>query len=229
MSKSTKIIYNDVVFGGTKGKSENTLNRAWEIRNFEIDLYWKRALYFWGFIALAAAGYFSDEGEKYRLFIACVGVIFSVAWYLVNKASKFWQENWECHIDCLENDEDGKLYKTVMHGGIGKGLLQSYPFSVSKINQFISLFVIAIWSGLLIGETITAYAENGGQELYSIILPYTSISVFIITVVLSVVMVCTCRTSFMKDEKEKNPQYPFKEYDDFRGTFYYERKKNEDE
>ena len=32
---------------------KNALKKAWEIRNFEIKLYWQRALYFWGFIALA--------------------------------------------------------------------------------------------------------------------------------------------------------------------------------
>ena len=29
---------------------KNALNKAWEIRNFEINMYWKRAGYFWAFI-----------------------------------------------------------------------------------------------------------------------------------------------------------------------------------
>ena len=37
-------------------KIKETLRKAWEIRNFEINLYWKRALYFWGFIVLAFSG-----------------------------------------------------------------------------------------------------------------------------------------------------------------------------
>lgn len=33
------------------GKLEkNALNKAWEIRNYEINMYWKRAGYFWAFI-----------------------------------------------------------------------------------------------------------------------------------------------------------------------------------
>jgi len=38
-------------------KAEKALNLALDIRKFEIELYWKRATYFWTFIGAALAGY----------------------------------------------------------------------------------------------------------------------------------------------------------------------------
>jgi tRNA A-37 threonylcarbamoyl transferase component Bud32 len=36
---------------------KEALKQALDIRKFEIDLYWKRATYFWAFIAVSFAGY----------------------------------------------------------------------------------------------------------------------------------------------------------------------------
>ena len=38
-------------------RAGRALAYALDIRKFEIELYWKRATYFWGFIAAAFAGY----------------------------------------------------------------------------------------------------------------------------------------------------------------------------
>ena len=38
-------------------KKEKALDHALDIRKFEIELYWKRAAYFWTFIAATLAGY----------------------------------------------------------------------------------------------------------------------------------------------------------------------------
>jgi hypothetical protein len=74
-------------------KREGALALALDIRKFEIDLYWKRAAYFWAFLAAAFAGYFalltskdipSEKGEA-LLTVSCLGVVFSLAWYLVNR------------------------------------------------------------------------------------------------------------------------------------------------
>lgn len=220
--------YEEVVFKGTHPENnkakENTLSksqktaaldRAWATRNFEIELYWKRALYFWGFIAIAGAGYFSEAGKEYRLFISCVGLIFSVAWCLANKASKFWQENWECHIDCLEDDIEGRLYKSVMHGGIGWNPLKSYPLSVSNLNQFISIVIVLAWGTLIAKEfSWINFAFLASNACAQILIPLgLAVIIFI--------MAYTCRTSFMKNVD------PFKKLKD-RDYFYYERKKTEE-
>lgn len=130
-----------------KEKAEKAFEMAWAIRNFEIEMYWKRANYFWAFIASTFVGYFAlissdnylkpdrfNHVEVY--FLICVGFVLSVAWILTNKGSKSWQRHWEVHVDLLEDQFTGPLYKTV------------YPqktYSVSKINEIISFVFVMIW------------------------------------------------------------------------------------
>jgi len=142
------------------------LDRALDIRKFEIDLYWKRATYFWAFLAVTLAGYFTLSAAKIDervkgdalLIVSCLGVVFSVTWYLVNRASKFWQENWEHHVNLLEGRVIGPLYKTVLSDADIKfwKLSGSYPFSVSKLNQILSLSVLGLFV-LLVSATLLRY------------------------------------------------------------------------
>jgi hypothetical protein len=142
-------------------KAERALQHALDIRKFEIGLYWQRATYFWTLIAATFAGHFavlSAEHMKDKEFnafvISCVGAIFSLAWFLANRGSKYWQENWEIHVDMLENEIAGPLYKTVLHKQPTKCFLAKHvegpaPYSVSKINQWVSLFTITVWCMLI--------------------------------------------------------------------------------
>lgn len=107
---------------------------AIDTRKFEIELYWKRATYFWAFIAVTFAGY----GLVYRLptadrgfldfFLACFGFILSFSWFFANRGSKQWQENWEHHVDHLEDKVTGPLYKTVLRRELPKEPLQWLDF-----------------------------------------------------------------------------------------------------
>ena len=140
-----------------EAKSYLALEKALDIRKFEIDLYWKRAAYFWAFIAVAFGGYFavlkSDGAGSSDVFIInCLGLTFSVAWYFANRGSKFWQQNWERHVDELEDAVTGPLYKTILNRKQYRffPLTGPFAFSVSKINTLLSLFVIFIWLFLAI-------------------------------------------------------------------------------
>lgn len=128
--------------------SKRAFEKAWEARNFEIELYWKRTTYFWPLIATTFAGYFalahgvdptvSDKYQHVELyFVICIGFTLSVAWLLINKGSKAWQRHWEVHIDLLEDRFTGPLYKTVHPGK---------TYSVSKINEIVCMTVIGFWS-----------------------------------------------------------------------------------
>jgi hypothetical protein len=81
-----------------------------------------------------------------------------VTWYFVNRASKFWQENWENHVNLLEGEVIGPLYETVLgDADISFWKLNGpYPFSVSKLNQILSLFVLGLFV-LLAGTTLLRY------------------------------------------------------------------------
>lgn len=69
------------------GKRREALKEARDNRKFEIELYWKRATYFWTFIAAAFTGFFllqADNNFDLTYALACLGFIFSLAWHLVN-------------------------------------------------------------------------------------------------------------------------------------------------
>lgn len=128
------------------GYELEALKRAWLNRDFEIELYWKRATYFWTLIAAAFIGYVtlvSSDNSIKGLFhseylITCLGFVLSLSWILVNYGSKRWQENWEAHIDFLEDNFTGPIYKTII-----KPNKKSY--SVTRINLAVSYFVSIIW------------------------------------------------------------------------------------
>lgn len=144
-----------------KDKIERALQHALDIRKFEISLYWQRGTYFWTLIAVTFAGYFAvlsaehmNNKEFNAYIIGCVGLIFSLAWFLTNRGSKYWQENWENHVDMLEDLITGPLYKTVLHRPKSTSLMARAiegpaPYSVSQINQWVSFFTIAIWIFLI--------------------------------------------------------------------------------
>jgi hypothetical protein len=135
---------------------EDALKYALDIRKFEIDLYWKRAAYFWTLIAASFAGYFGLQNtaakDEYSIFVvSCIGLVISFAWYLVNRGSKYWQENWERHVDVLAEKIVGPLYRTTLSREPWWFVLRPYeafPFSVSRVNQTVSLFITLLWSGL---------------------------------------------------------------------------------
>ena len=141
-------------------KLEAALEHALDIRKFEIELYWKRAAYFWTLIAAAFAGYFVilsaqhlDDKKFLAFVVACVGFLFTFAWFQVNRGSKQWQENWENHVDMLEDRVTGPLYKTTLCRPPGDDLFERYVtgpgnISVSKTNQIVNLFTLCIWLDL---------------------------------------------------------------------------------
>ena len=123
---------------------EEALKYAHEIRQFEIGLYWRRAAYFWGFQVAVFAGYgvFMSKEKPLGIFLPCLlallGFFISYAWYFLHRGSKAWQENWELHIDMLEEKITGNLYKTVL------GKKHTF-YSVSRINQSIIVSTGIFW------------------------------------------------------------------------------------
>jgi len=135
------------------------LNRSHEIRQFEIELYWKRATYFWLLQAavFTGLGFIWKDGGKsiphvIPLALASLGLLTSAAGWLSAQGSKFWQENWERHIDMLEDEFEGKLHKTAWVGRMG------VRWSVSNINDRLILFFVAFW--LLVFTVVCANAMS---------------------------------------------------------------------
>lgn len=134
MEKMTEAEYKTAfITGRTDAEIKATYEKAWNAKNFEIELYWKRANYFWAFQIASFAGYFTMIGSEAYLsnpqvlyFIVCIGFITGLAWSFTNKGSKVWQRHWEIHVDMLEDKITGPLYKSVT---------APKTFSVSKITK----------------------------------------------------------------------------------------------
>lgn len=108
-------------------KLELAYKTASEIRQFEIGLFWRRATFFWAFIAAIYTAYFNvlvkiypcgrmeqppyQHGKIPLLILSGLGLFFCFSWLLSSKGSKHWQENWENHLDLLEDEVTGPLYK----------------------------------------------------------------------------------------------------------------------
>jgi hypothetical protein len=147
-------------------KLKHQLERAYQLRDFEISHYWKRAQYFWGFLAVIYAGFFatlitfSKENNfksEYVLIICTIGCIFSYAWYLVNRGSKRWQEHWENVIKELEDSLNLSLYNKKPE--VESEFFNAGNFSVSRINIIVSFFVFLSWVSLWLFFAIN-YAES---------------------------------------------------------------------
>ncbi len=133
------------------------LKRSHEIRQFEIELYWKRATYFWvlqAAVFTALGLIWKDDAKKIpeivSVALAALGLLTAAAGWFSAQGSKFWQENWERHIDMLEEEFEGKLHQTAWIGTMG------VRWSVSNINDRLILFFAAFW--LIVFGIVSAYA-----------------------------------------------------------------------
>ncbi|AVT75720.1 hypothetical protein RPPS3_16570 [Rhodopseudomonas palustris] len=127
-------------------KLEAALKRAYEQRSFEIEHLWKRATFFWGFQlgVFTAFGFVwshaKAEGGYLLLFVlAGVGVLTAASNIAAAQGSKFWQRNWENHIDMLEDALEGRLYKTVW---LDRG---EVSFSVSEVSERLNYSFVFFW------------------------------------------------------------------------------------
>jgi hypothetical protein len=193
------------------GKIENAMRAALDIRKFEIDLFWKRANYFWLYNMSAFTAYFYvisrkdiDMKDVLVLLITGIGVFMSLCWVLIGKASKYWQENWEKNVDLLEDGYMGPLYKTTLKKDRKCcdrfNPLKSFKYSVSKISQLLSFGIFLVWL-LLWGNQIVTVLSIFVNDKISINDATKALIVFFVTVLLPVLLMKYCGTSNAKDKK----------------------------
>ena len=136
---------------GLQGSKHLTAyNVASDIRKFEIGLFWHRAAFFWAFIVAIYTAYYhvhteickQQHGSFPLLVLSGLGLFFCFSWLLSSKGSRHWQENWENHLDLLENEITRPLYKTYLTGS----------YSESKIVIAAGWIVTVCSYGLLIYE-----------------------------------------------------------------------------
>ena len=157
---------------------EAAFNFANSCRDKEIDRFWSRGLYFWGFITASFAAYMAvfilalgqnENGaqnalcmqnilamsftSKLVLFVlAFICFIFCLSWQLVHKASKYWQESWEKHIKYLEDGYIGRIYDSwiiLKEEAKCPFSVKAYNYSVSKISSLCSILLSFVSLGLV--------------------------------------------------------------------------------
>jgi hypothetical protein len=139
-----------------KPKKQIAFEYAADTRKFEIDLFWRRSLFFWGFIAAAFVAYAAAVNADHRdndlvLAISSFGIICSVAWTLANRGSKFWQNAWEAKLETLEDDVLGTSLFKAKYTPRKSELHYWGPwsktshFSVSRLAIALSDFTLGVW------------------------------------------------------------------------------------
>ncbi|MBR5966605.1 MAG: hypothetical protein IK015_10870 [Treponema sp.] len=221
------------VFDGTKKSDKNlpiekALKTAHDIRKFEIDLFWRRGTYYWAFILAAFTAHFaligllfSEESNKEFCFeefcnlsgmallalavTALFCFIFSFSWVLVNKGSKFWQENWEEHIYNMEDGVLGRLYKTYLNTSFKSEFdpcpmsCAPYAYSVTKVTMMTSITLCIFTFALTM-----FYIGLLFFKLRDVYIPFAKWFVFAIVPCSLVLLLFLILLSFSKHGKSKN-------------------------
>ncbi|WP_226018195.1 hypothetical protein [Novosphingobium sp. FKTRR1] len=149
--------------------------RAHELRKFEIENYWTRSQYFWGFqiVSFGALAITAKDGQfnpPVVLIVAVLGALAALTGLLTAKGSKFWQENWEAHIDFLEGKVEGNLHKTVL---VKDGL----SFSVSRVNErFLEILLFGWLASFLVAAVTVLFpdlrsADDLASHLFQVCVP----------------------------------------------------------
>lgn len=129
------------------------LERAHELRKFEIENYWRRSTYVWGlqlvaFTALALSVKDREFSGPIVIAVATLGIVSTFAAVLTSKGSRFWQKNWESHVDLLEGEVEGKIHMTVLAG-------HGQPsFSVSRVNERFLEMLLVGWTLIFVAAAI---------------------------------------------------------------------------
>jgi hypothetical protein len=152
---ATQKYFNRLSLPGGEASSAHkaALARAHELRKFEIENYWKRSSYFWGFqlVAFGALALSAKDGNFHPqivLIVAVLGALAAFTAVLSAKGSKFWQENWEAHVDFLEVAIEGQLHTTAL---MSKGP----SYSVSRVNE---RFLELLFAGWIVAFSAGAFA-----------------------------------------------------------------------
>ncbi|MDR0970433.1 MAG: hypothetical protein LBM67_07850 [Lentimicrobiaceae bacterium] len=185
-----------------KEKIEKALEIALDTRKFEIEMYWKRANYFWLFVAaIFVAWYKTLESPEYNFVVMGLGLIVSFAWFCVNRGSKFWQENWECHVSELTKELGYPVYSIIKQYNTKRYHLRgNYPYSVSKVNQCVSLFAVIAWICLIFIRINTSIESSDICSTYAYVL-------FNLLAIIGIAILLVVMHNFSKSFAAKDSKY----------------------
>jgi hypothetical protein len=137
----------------------------------EVERFWKRSLFFWGFIAAAFVGYgvLIEKADKdLPLAVSCFGLVCSVAWTLANRGSKNWQNVWEHKVRVTEVDALGRGISAEGAPRKEEGLWGAARYSVTRLTIALSDFTVLVW--LTLGYKASPMARSGPWDCAALIM-----------------------------------------------------------
>lgn len=153
----------NALFSGFSAKRQNSapdtavrvkaFDIAHENRKLEIQLFWQRSLFFWGFVAASLVGYAQTikDHQHFSTVFALFGLVCSVVWSRGNRGSKYWQEYWEKKVSFLQHFATGNIFfdrKPTTPGFFE--IFEGRRASVSKLTMALSDYSIGIWALLCV-------------------------------------------------------------------------------
>ena len=136
-------------------------------RQFEIELFWKRSLFFWGFIAAAFVAVAALDGKSrvVSTLVSGFGMVCSLGWTLANRGSKYWQEQWESKIAAVEDNVTGSLFKERVPAQDKGWWLSGRRYSVSRLAVAVSDYVFLVWVAVFLSEAWLAFSGTVAGDL----------------------------------------------------------------
>jgi len=169
----------------TLDQKKEILKLAAETRRFEIERFWGRSIFFWGFIAAAFVAYgqlYSQQRDGLPFVVSCFGLVCSVAWTLANRGGKYWQEAWEGKVEAVERDVLGAPLFSNPEPLQCKGPWGAARFSVSKLTIALSDFTVLVWIAL--GLKVAPWPTLSAIEWYFLIASVVTLVYVILLLVL---------------------------------------------
>lgn len=128
----------------------NLYEKVLELRKFEIENFWKRAIFFWGTIALIYVAFFRlPITSSYIIIVPLIGLLFNIIFSLSIRGSKYWQEHYEELATFYEHSMDFVLFNhensTKLLGTKPFVLSKPHRFSVSKLAMLLADLSVIVW------------------------------------------------------------------------------------
>jgi hypothetical protein len=151
---------------------------AVKAREFEIDLFWKRALFFWGFLAAAFVAVVATQSKmpRFAVVVASFGTVCAWTWTLANRGSKFWYESWETKVQIAELTITGPLFGQIMYPQnaeepketgwrswfcrFSTGWMSARRFSVSRLAIGLSDYTFFVWVCILLYQLFALFSRD---------------------------------------------------------------------
>ena len=93
---------------------------------------------------------FATSSVGLALIVAGFGMVYSSAWTLANRGSKYWQQTWERRLETLEVDVTGPLFGVDSPAQTDSiAWLRSRRFSVSKLAIALSDFITCVFRSIV--------------------------------------------------------------------------------